>query len=258
MKPKILIPILAIVALALAVFLFVTRRTVTEQSEQITTLSNEWQKASIKVSDLSQVNSTLEKDLSKRTTEYLSLTNAYAQALTTLAKTESDLKQTEDTLKLTKEEVAARDAKIAQLETQNQELDAKSAELTTALTGLTAQIAATQKKLDAAEGDKEFLQKELNTLLTQKAELERQLNDLAFLKAQVSHLKSELSIARRLEWIRKGLFNAGDTKGAQLLLQSGPGAAKTTTRTNTYDLNVEINADGSVKVIPPMTNAPAH
>lgn len=258
MKPKILIPILAVVALALVVALFVSRRTVSDQSQQISTLSNEWQKASIKVSDLSQVNSTLEKDLTKRNTDFLSLTNAYAQALTTLAKTEGELKQTEDSLKLTKEELAARDAKIAQLETQNEELDAKSAQLSGALTNLTLQIAATQQKLAAAEGDKEFLQKELNQLLAQKAELERQLNDLAFLKAQVSHLKAELSIARRLEWIRKGLFNAGDTKGAQLLLQSGPGVAKTAPRTNSYDLNVEINADGSVKVIPPLTNAPAH
>jgi chromosome segregation ATPase len=258
MKPKILIPILAIVALVLAVALFVSRRTVGDQSQQISTLSNEWQKASIKVSDLTQVNATLEKDLTKRNTDYLSLTNAYAQALTTLAKTETDLKQTEDSLKLTKEELAARDAKIAQLETQNQELDAKSAELSGALTNLTAQIEATQKKLAAAEGDKEFLQKELNQLLAQKAELERQLNDLQFLKAQVSHLKAELSIARRLEWIRKGLFNPSEHKGAQLLVQSGPGAPKTATRTNAYDLNVEINSDGSVKVIPPLTNAPAH
>ena len=27
--------------------------------------------------------------------------------------------------------------------------------------------------------------------------------------------------------------------------------------TNNYDLNVEIKSDGSVKVIPPLTNAPA-
>ena len=115
MKPKILIPILAIAALALAVALFVSRRTVGDQSQQISTLSNEWQKASIKVSDLTQVNATLEKDLTKRNTDYLSLTNAYAQALTTLAKTETDLKQTEDSLKLTKEELAALTVALAAL-----------------------------------------------------------------------------------------------------------------------------------------------
>ncbi len=258
MKPKILIPILALVVLGLAIFLFVSRRTVGEQTQQIVTLSNEWQRASIRVSDLTQVNGTLEKDLAKRTTEFLSLTNSYSQALTILSKTEGDLKQTEDSLKLTKEELAARDAKINQLEAQNQELDAKSVQLTGALALLTSQIDATQKKLSAAEGDKEFLQKELNTLLTQKAELERQLNDLEFLKAQVAHLKSELSISRRLEWIRKGLFSPGDQKGAQQLLQSGPSARPTPPPKDKYNLNVEINADGSVKLIPPLTNAPAH
>lgn len=258
MKPKILIPILALVALGLAIFLFVSRRTVGEQSQQIATLSNEWQKASIRVSDLTQVNSTLEKDLAKRTTEFLSLTNSYSQALAILSKTEGDLKLTEDSLKLTKEELAARDAKINQLEAQNQELDAKSVQLTGALALLTTQIDATQKKLNAAEGDKEFLQKELNTLLTQKAELERQLNDLDFLRAQVAHLRSELSISRRLDWIRRGLFSPGEQRGAQQLLQSGPGARVNPGRTNNYNLNVEINADGSVKVIAPLTNAPAH
>lgn len=260
MKPKIIIPLLAVAALVLAVVLFVSRRTISEQGDKIVALSNEWQKASIRVSDLTQVNTTLEKDLNKRTTEFLSLTNAYSQALATLAKTEGDLKQTEDSLKLTKEQLEARDAKIAALETQNQELDAKSAELSLTLTNLSAQIEATQKKLAAAEGDKAFLQSELSKLMAQKAELERQLNDLAFLKAQVSHLKAELSIARRLEWIRKGLFSPGDQKGAQQLLQSGPAAARppASKATNNYDLNVEINSDGSVKVIPPLTNAPAH
>jgi chromosome segregation ATPase len=258
MKPKILIPILAVAALALAIFLVVSRRTVADQVQQISTLSNEWQKASIRVSDLTQVNSTLEKDLTKRNTEFLSLTNAYAQALTTLSKTETELKQTEDSLKMTKEQLEARDAKIAQLEQQNQELDTKSAELSTAITNLTSQIEATQKKLSAAEGDKAFLQSELNKLMAQKAELERQLNDLQFLKAQVAHLKAELSIARRLEWIRKGLFSPGDQKGAQQLLQSGPGARPSAPKTNNYDLNVEIKSDGSVKVIAPLTNAPAH
>ena len=28
-------------------------------------------------------------------------------------------------------------------------------------------------------------------------------------------------------------------------------------KTNVYDLNVEVNADGSVKTIPPLTNAPS-
>ena len=48
----------------------------------------------------------------------------------------------------------------------------------------------------------------------------------------------------------------GDTpKGAQLLTR--PTLAPPPTSTTNYDLNVEIDADGSVRVIPPLTNSPA-
>jgi septal ring factor EnvC (AmiA/AmiB activator) len=254
MKPKIILPILVVVAVGLLVAVIVSRKTISVQREAIAYHSNEWQKASIKVDDLTAVNHTLEGDLDKRKTEFLSLTNAYAEVITALAKTEADLKQTEDSLKLTKEEVAARDAKIAALETQNKELDTKSAELSTAITNLTTQIEATQQRLATAEGDKALLQKELSRLMAEKAQLERQLNDLQFLKKQVAQLKAELSISKRLDWIRKGLFTPGEQKGATLLMQ---GNAPKPAPTGQYDLNVEIHSDGSVKVIPPLTNAPA-
>lgn len=253
MKPKVIISILAVIAIGLVIALIMSRKTVATQGEKIVALSNEWQKTSIKLDDLTQVHNTTIADLDKRNAEYLSLTNSYTDALSTLAKTEKELKQTEESLKLTKEEVAARDAKIADLENQNKELDAKSNELSNAITNLTSKIEATQQKLASAEGDKAFLQKELSRLMAEKAELERQLNDLQFLKKQVAQLKAELSIANRLEWIRKGLFAPGEQKGATLLMQKTPPPA----RTNNYDLNVEINSDGSIKVIPPLTNAPA-
>ena len=89
-------------------------------------------------------------------------------------------------------------------------------------------------------------------------ELERQFNDLAVLRAQVSKLQEELSIARRIEWIRQGLFASGEQKGAQKLLQGFNALPSPAKPKPSYDLNVEVNADGSVKVIPPPTNgAPA-
>jgi chromosome segregation ATPase len=165
------------------------------------------------------------------------------------------LVKTEATLTLTQEAVAERDQKIATLETQNRELDEKAIDMSAALTNLTSQINETQRKLNASEGDKAFLQKELERLIVEKAELERQFNDLAVLRAQVSKLKEELSVARRLDWIRKGLFAADEQKGAQRLMNvRSPSAQKST---NNFDLNVEVNSDGSVKVIPNLTNAPA-
>ena len=108
--------------------------------------------------------------------------------------------------------------------------------------------------LIASEGDKALLQKELTKLMEDKAKLEQQLNDLQFLKKQVALLKAELSISKRLEWIRQGLFAPGEHKGAsQLMTPSTP----KTPKPDNYDLNVEIKSDGSVKVIPGVTNAPA-
>jgi chromosome segregation ATPase len=254
MKVKVLAAILAVGVLGLVIALLSNRKTIAEQQEAIAYHSNQWAETRIKLYDLQKVHTATEADLDKRNAEFLSLTNAYTEALGTLSKTETELKQTEDSLKMTKEELAARDAKIASLEEQNKELDTKSAALSTAITNLTTQIEQTQQKLAASEGDKEFLQKELNRLMAEKAELERQLNDLNFLKAQVSHLKAELSIARRLEWIRQGLFAPGEKKGATLLMEKNPPKPAPTSN---YDLNVEIKSDGSVKVIPPLTNAPA-
>jgi chromosome segregation ATPase len=254
MKPKVIIPLVIILAIGLAIALFVSRSHISEQAVNITNLSNQVSQATAKVTELSTVNETLESDLKKSTTEILTLTNNYTQALATLSKTEADLKQTEEELKQSKETLDARDAKIDELEKQNSELDSKSASLSEAITNLTTQIEATQAKLTAAEGDKDFLQGELTRLMAEKAQLEKQLKDLEFLKAQVSHLKAELSIARRLEWIRKGLFNSTEMKGAQLLMQKDQ--PKPPADDKKYDLNVEINSDGSVKVIPPPTNTP--
>ena len=91
--------------------------------------------------------------------------------------------------------------------------------------------------------------------MAEKSELERQFNDLTVLRAQVAKLKEELTIARRLEWIRQG-FSPPPTKRARqnsCRRRRLPGrqAAKPS-----YDLNVEVSADGSVKVIPPTNSAP--
>ena len=255
MKAKVIIPLVVIIAIGLGIALFSSRTRISDQEANITSLSNQVTTAKAQVSDLTSVNETLTQDLKDKNADFIALTNNYSQALATLAKTESDLKQTEDALKLTQAEVDARDQKIAALETQNAELDTKSATLSAAITNLTTQIEATQAKLAAAEGDKEFLQSELSRLMAEKAELEKQLNDLAFLKAQVAHLKAELSIAKRLEWIRKGIFDPFETKGAALLMRKE--APKPPVEKD-YDLNVEIKSDGSVEVIPPQTNAPAN
>jgi hypothetical protein len=114
-------------------------------------------------------------------------------------------------------------------------------------------ISDTEKKLAASEGDREFLLKELKRLQAEKAELERQFNDLSVLRTQVAKLKEELSISRRLEWIRMGIYGAQSQKGAERLLSSTPALPRTN-----FNLNVELKQDGSANVISPaVTNRAA-
>jgi chromosome segregation ATPase len=252
MKNRIGAILLVLVCIGLGIGLMTIKRRADKQkatdSETIVTLSNNWSVASGKLDEQKQVTTLLEKDLENQKKEFVDLTNNFAQVSANLARTEA-------TLEASKKEVAKLEAKISDLENQNQVLDKKSADLSTAITNLTTQIGDTQKRLAASEGDKAFLEKELKRLMAEKAELERQFNDLTVLRAQVSKLREELSIARRIEWIRQGLFANVEQKGAQRLMQGLAAPQAKAPRPN-YDLNVEVSADGSVKVIPPVTNSP--
>lgn len=249
MKNLIGLIILAAVCIALGVVLFTSKKQAEDEkrvaTNTILTLSNDVVKTSSDLTEQVQVNTMLSNDLTKARSEFGTLTNTFTQVAGNLKKTEASLKATQTAL-------AERDQKIAALETQNRELDEKAIDLSAALTNLTTQITETQRKLDASEGDKAFLQGELTRLMAEKAELEKQFNDLDTLRRQVSKLKEELSIARRLEWIRKGI-GFSEEKGATKLMNVKP----QTDNTSVYDLNVEVNADGTVKTIPPLTNAPA-
>lgn len=252
MKTMIGVILLAVLCLGLGVALLTTKKQAVQEkklaTDRIYTLSNQWVETSGKLDEQKQVNFNLEKDVEARKQQYGELTNKYSDVSTSLTKTEQ-------ALDASKKEVAQRDAKISELEQQNQALDQRASDLNIAITNLTTQITDTQGKLARSEGDKAFLEKELKRLMAEKAELERQFNDLAVVRAQVAKLKEELNVSRRLEWIRKGLFAANDQKGAERLMQKAP--LTPAPSTNHYDLNVEVNADGSVRVLAPATNAPA-
>jgi chromosome segregation ATPase len=262
MKNLIGVVILAVVCIGLAVALVATKKAATQEKRKDTDTilfhSNQWEKTRADLEEHKQVIQNLEKDIENRKQQLGDLTNKYSEVTTKYADTAAILARTEQSLKATQDEVAKRDAKITELEAQSQSYEQKAIDLSVALTNLTTQIADTQKRLAASEGDKAFLEKELKRLMGEKSELERQFNDLTVLRAQVAKLKEELSIARRLDWIRKGLFSSADQKGAQQLIQRGPGAALAgESSSNHYDLNVEVNTDGSVRVIPALTNRPA-
>lgn len=252
MKTNIGIAILAILCAVLAVMLVVRGKQAQTQiqadADRIASLSNQLVKVNYDLDDQRQVNATLERALEEHKAEIAKLTNEVGKLTTDIAKAN-------DELLTARAEIAKRDARIAELESQNQSLDQQAAELSAAITNLNAQIAETRQKLAAAEGDKAFLESELKRLLAEKAELERKFNDLEVLRAQLKKLKEELSIARRLEWIRKGLFADAERKGGEKLV-SGLRQAPATKKEPHYDLNVEIGSDGTVRVIKPLTGEP--
>lgn len=249
--------VLVVLSLALLFALLATRREASEQvvkkDELIAHHSNEWQKTSIALEELRNEKAGLEKDLTVLTSDYTSLSNSYQNTTGILASTKSTLDETEAALQFA-------ETKIADLEGQNEALDQQTISLNASLAALTVQIDETRQQLELAQGDKAILQAELETLMAEKAELERQLNDLEVLKTQIKKLRSELAISRRLDWIRRGILGAGTTKGATRQMQTARDsvtAKEEEPAKSKFDLNVEILEDGSVRVLPPPTNAPA-
>jgi predicted nucleic acid-binding Zn-ribbon protein len=254
MKNRIGILVLALACLGLGIGLVMSRKQASDQAERIESLSNEWVKVQGNLDHQQQVNTALTGDLDTTRKVLTELSNQFSSVSANLAQTTEKLATTETSLKTSQEELAKREAKINDLENQNQQLDKQATDLSNAITNLNTQITDTQRKLTASEGDKAFLEKELQRLTSEKAELERQFNDLAVLRSQVAKLKEELNISRRIEWIRQGIFASAEQKGAQKLMQ-GLTVPQMQARAPkpAYDLNVEVSADGSVKVIPPLT-----
>lgn len=255
MKNRMGLLLLIVICVGLTVALIVTQtQSAREQQtslESIVTFSNKLDKTTYDLTEQRQVNTLLTNELDASRAQSASLSNQLTQVSDNLAKTEATMK----------EEIARRDTKIADLENQNQALDQRAVDLSSAITNLTSQIEDTQKKLAASEGDKAFLEKELQRLMAEKAELERQFNDLTVLRAQVAKLKEELNIQRRLDWIRQGIFARAEKKGAEQLIERTPPTVASAAPASsagksqpTFDLNVEVGADGSVRVIPPQTN----
>lgn len=250
---RVLIAILILVCLALSASLYF-RHTKAVEKEQIDTtqivqLSNKVEETTHALDEQKQVNSVLETTLTNRTQELLTTSNLLITAKTTLARVQEEAKVAAATAAA---DIKKRDERINELETQRDDLTKRMTELNSQITGLDGQISEMQRKLSASEGDREFLLKELKRLQTEKNELERQFNDLAMLREQVRKLRDELSISRRLDWIRRGLY--GSLKGAERLQKGFVPSTPQTAGTTNYDLNVELKQSGGVNVQRAPTN----
>ena len=255
MNAKTFTVVLVIAALGLGTGWFVTSKKATDErvvaESRIIALSNDVVATTVKLTEQQKVNVHLETTLGQRGEELKLTSNKLTAVTGELAKTETDAKAAAEKAKA---ELDERNAKITELEGQKDELTKKMDGLNVQITGLAGQIRETERKLAASEGDRELLQKELKRLLAEKAELERKFQDLAALRDQVRKLKEELSIANRLDFIRRSLYGF-EKKGAQALSEGvrSPGAKATNAP---VQLNAEVGTDGSAKVSV-STNAPA-
>jgi predicted nuclease with TOPRIM domain len=254
--------VLVILALGLGTGLLLRHKSAVDQQKQdlavIVSFSNNLKRTSLNLDEAHGVIANLERDVATRNSTIGTLSNELLSTSNTLTRTTGDLGAARQAIKDAQEEVARRDARITALETEYSNLDKRAGELTNAIVGLNAQIAETQRKLAAAEGDKAFLETQLTRLMAEKADLEKKFNDLEVLRAQIKQLKEELVVARRVDWVRRGLWSDPSVKGGEKLMQKGNLLAAPPPATN-YDLTVEVHSDGSARVVPPApaTNAPA-
>lgn len=260
MNAKIGLALLTVACIGLAVALVTIKSQLDEQQAQsastISEFSNRLVDARDQINGLNQVNLILTNNLADSRQQSLAISN---QLTGKLADTINLLSSTTASLQDARQQVTNLNTRIAGLEVENSTLDERANSLSNTIVSLDSQIAITQKKLATATTNNEFLAKELKRQLAEKAELERKFNDLAEVRAQVHKLRMDLLTARRLEWMREGTDPSRQMKGAQLLMKHSPPAnpAEPAAGSPAYDLNVEIGSDGSVRVIPPMTNQPA-
>lgn len=262
MKIKVAIIVLVVVCIGLAIALFSTKKQAEDQHEkdlvQTVDFSNQVVAVNKQKDDLGQVNLTLSNDLASSHQQLNLNTEQMAQLSNSLNAANSALADTKSFLASAQEQVTNLNSRISDLEAQNKMLDDQAQSLSNRLVELTTQIEETKTKLAVSLTNADFLQHELQKQMAARAELEHKFNDLDELRAQVKKVKDEIFVARREQLMK---YDTGGKKGGELLISRTPlGSASSKKPASTYDLNVEVGSDGSVKVIPPMggTNRPAH
>ena len=254
MKTKIGIIVLVVVCAGLVIALVAVKKSADDQRNTdaltIGEFSNEWAQVSYTNDELRQVNLTLNNDLETSREAALALSNNLADASNALSLSETSLQGATN-------QIADLNDRIKDLTTQNQVLDQNVNSLSNQITDLNSQITDTQRQLNDSKTNNAFLTAELQQQMADKADLERKFNDLTEVRNQVKKLRDELFVERRLQWMREGINPVNQPKGAELLVQQRPPPTNMApAHVPTYNLNVEVGSDGSVHVIPPLTNPP--
>jgi len=252
MKNKVVLVILAVICVLLIIALLATKKSSEDQhktdASTIGDFSNQVVNASVKISELSQVNLALTNDLAASRQQFVEISNNLAATVSSLSAT---LSASQTDLANAQTQITNLNTQVADLEFQNKTLDERVGELTNTLAQLNVQIEETRQKLIASGTANAYLQQELQRQMAQKAELEHKFNDLDELRQQVKKIKSDIFTARRLQFMKNDMSGK---KGAELLIH--PNVPQPSSSASANGLNVEIGSDGSVRVIPPIV-APA-
>lgn len=226
-----------------------------EDSAHIVQLSNEVSTVSEELKGQKAINVKMERELAETAKDVVELTTQLTTTKTELTKVKSEAANASE---IAKAEAAKKDARIAELESEKDGISRQMAGLSTQITTLENRIAETQKQLAESNSDKKLLMDQLEKLQREKAELERQFHDLALLREQVAKLKEELSVARRIEYLKQGLYDTVSKGGA--LLQS-PDFKKPVTplppRGTNVQFSVDISREGGVSNVSSRVPIPA-
>lgn len=160
--------------------------------------------------------SALEGQVTEKTSEIESMKLQHAQDLgeleaklkvTTenLVTVQGELKVQTDLATAKAKEAQERGETASNLEAKNKGLSQEKEKLELDLQELEAKINETSKQLAESNGKRKDLEDKLSELQEQQAELEKQMNDIEFLEAQYKRVKSEIAIAKRLDWMRRGV-----------------------------------------------------
>ena len=254
---KSVITILIVVSLGLGAALLVQHKKAEDQvraakAEAISAVK-ERDIVRAKLDDHEKVIARLEANFTQRGDELAAKNAELTRTGADLQKTSADLAKSQADYKLARTELEKQTVRIGELETQRDDLTAKMSDLTASINAKENLIADIKKKLAASEGDRQFLLGQLKQLEGEKAELVAQFNNLSTLRAQIAKLKEEAAVNQRLAWMRMGLYQNRDRKGAEALVVSSPNK----NRPADNRLQIELEQNGPGKVVPPKS-APAN
>src|SRR6185503_775457 len=194
---------------------------------------NHWQETSLKLTNQEISGAAFQTNLSNRLNELISMSNRWVKARGSLEKSEA-------AASAALKESQSRAQRISELETERAELARAMEELKTSLHSQQVELAETSKKLQKSDNDRSWLVNELKQLQATQDRLAEAFNDPRSVREQLDRLRKEES----------------DPQPQLNLVKREPGSERPIMVPKSK-LKLQLQQDGSVKLVPPVNNASA-